>query len=112
MRSLTGFDSEFSFSKTCYRSKAKETRLPYNLIITGWRVIGVNAVLRNCTNPVDGALFCRPCSNGTDLVVCVMSLDTVVRRGYLECVPGGSSICVTQPRLTYSSGFRRLSPKL
>ena len=47
--------------------------------------------------------------NGADLVRCVTSLVTVVSRGCLVRVPGMSSICVKQPRLTYSSSFRRPS---
>ena len=30
----------FSFSKTCYLTKTKETRLPYCLLIAGWRTDG------------------------------------------------------------------------
>ena len=39
-RSLTGFNSEFSFSKTSYLTKAEEPSLPYYLSIAGGRIIG------------------------------------------------------------------------
>ena len=39
-RSLTGFNSEFSFSLTSCLTKAEETSLPYYLPITGGRLIG------------------------------------------------------------------------
>ena len=38
-RSLTGLNSEFSFSKTICLTKAKEPRLPYYLPIAGGRII-------------------------------------------------------------------------
>ena len=39
-RSLTGLNSEFSFSSTGYLTKPKDLRLPYYLPITGGRIIG------------------------------------------------------------------------
>ena len=39
-RSLTGLNSEFSFSKTSRLTKAKEPSLPYYLPIAGGRIIG------------------------------------------------------------------------
>ena len=39
-QSLTGFNSEFSFSKTSCLPKAEEPRLPYHLPIAGGRIIG------------------------------------------------------------------------
>ena len=39
-RSLTGLNSEFSFSKTSYLTKAEELSLPYYLPIAGGRIIG------------------------------------------------------------------------
>ena len=39
-RSLTGFNSEFSFSYTSYLPKAEEPSLSYNLPIAGGRIIG------------------------------------------------------------------------
>ena len=39
-RSLTGFNSEFSFSKTSCLTKVEEPSLPYYLPITGGRIIG------------------------------------------------------------------------
>ena len=38
--SLTGFNSEFSFSYTCCLTKAEEPSLPYYLPIAGGRIIG------------------------------------------------------------------------
>ena len=38
--SLTGLNSEFSFSKTSCLTKAEETSLPYYLPIVGGRIIG------------------------------------------------------------------------
>ena len=38
--SLTGLNSEFSFSKTSSLTKAKEPSLPYYLPIAGGRIIG------------------------------------------------------------------------
>ena len=39
-RSLTGFNSEFSFSYTSCLTKAEEPSLPYYLPIAGGRIIG------------------------------------------------------------------------
>ena len=39
-RSLTGLNSEFSFSKTSCFNKAEEPSLPYYLPIAGGRIIG------------------------------------------------------------------------
>ena len=39
-RSLTGLNSEFSFSSTSCLTKAEETSLPYYLPIAGGRIIG------------------------------------------------------------------------
>ena len=39
-RSLTGLNSEFSFFKTGYHTKVKESNLPYYLPIAGRRTIG------------------------------------------------------------------------
>ena len=39
-RSLTGFNSEFSFSGTCCLTKAEEPSVPYYLPIAGGRAIG------------------------------------------------------------------------
>ena len=39
-RSLTGFNSEFSFSETSCLTKAEEPNLPYYLPIAGGRIIG------------------------------------------------------------------------
>ena len=39
-RSLTGLNSEFSFSLTCCLTKAEEPSLPYYLPIAGGRIIG------------------------------------------------------------------------
>ena len=39
-RSLTGFNSEFSFSQTSCLTKVEEPRLPYYLPIAGGRIIG------------------------------------------------------------------------
>ena len=39
-RSLTGLNSEFSFSKTSCLTKAEEPSLPYYLPIAGWRIVG------------------------------------------------------------------------
>ena len=39
-RSLTGFNSEFSFSLTSCLTKAEELSLSYYLPIAGWRIIG------------------------------------------------------------------------
>ena len=39
-RSLTGFNSEFSFSETCCLNKVEESSLPYYLPIAGGRIIG------------------------------------------------------------------------
>ena len=39
-RSLTGLNSEFSFSKTCCLTKAEEPSLSYYLRIAGGRIIG------------------------------------------------------------------------
>ena len=39
-RSLTGLNSEFSFSKTSCLTKAEEPTLPYYLPIAGGRIIG------------------------------------------------------------------------
>ena len=39
-QSLTGLNSEFSFSKTSCLTKAEEPRLPYYLHIAGGRIIG------------------------------------------------------------------------
>ncbi len=39
-RSLTGLNSEFSFSQTSCLTKAEEPSLPYYLPIAGWRIIG------------------------------------------------------------------------
>ena len=39
-RSLTGLNSEFSFSKTCCLTKAEEPSQPYYLPIAGGRIIG------------------------------------------------------------------------
>ena len=39
-RSLTGLNSEFSFSKTSCLTKAEEPSLPYYLPIAGGRIIG------------------------------------------------------------------------
>ena len=39
-RSLTGLNSEFSFSLTSFPTKAEEPSLPYNLPIAGGRIIG------------------------------------------------------------------------
>ena len=39
-RSLIGLNSEFSFSKTCFLTKAEEPSLPYHLPIAGGRIIG------------------------------------------------------------------------
>ena len=39
-RSLTGLNSQFSFSKTSCLSKAKQRSLPYYLPIAGGRIIG------------------------------------------------------------------------
>ena len=38
-RSLTGLNSEFSFSKTSCLTKAEEPSLPYYLLIAGGRII-------------------------------------------------------------------------
>ena len=40
-RSLTGFNSEFSFSQTSCLTKAEEPHLPYYLSIAGGRIIGL-----------------------------------------------------------------------
>ena len=40
MRSLTGLNSEFSFSYTSCLTKAEEPSLPYYLLIAGGRIIG------------------------------------------------------------------------
>ena len=39
-RSLTGLNSEFSFSYTSCPTKAEEPSLSYYLLIAGWRIIG------------------------------------------------------------------------
>ena len=45
-RSLTGFNSEFSFSWSSYLTKAEEPSLPYYLPIAGGRIIGIKPFLR------------------------------------------------------------------
>ena len=39
-RSLTGLNSEFSFSSTSCLTKTEEPSLPYYLLIAGWRIFG------------------------------------------------------------------------
>ena len=43
-RSLTGFNSEFSFSNTSCLTKAEEASLPYYLSIAGGRIIETNTL--------------------------------------------------------------------
>ena len=45
-RSLTGWNSEFSFSYTSCPTKAEEFSLPYNLPVAGGRIVGFIPFLR------------------------------------------------------------------
>ena len=56
--------------------------------------------------------FSRSCSGHTDLVECVVSLATVVGRGFLTQMPREPSICVTRCTLTCYSGLRGASLRL
>ena len=62
--SLTGLNSEFSFSQTSCHTKAKEPSLPYYLPIAGGRIIGFipfPRVLVLCNQSRPGFELVSPC---------------------------------------------------
>ena len=105
-RSLTGLNSEFSFSKTSCLSKAEEPSLSYYLPIARGRIIGFIPfprvlVLCECNQSRPGFELVSPCPFPTTITITPQAPPNYLTLSTKSSMKNVSIKCVYEPYIWY-----------